>query len=61
LHNAPFLLLDEPTSNIDSLNEAIILKAIREDKKRTTIIVSHKESTMRIADRVINIESRRMS
>ncbi len=61
LHNAPFLLLDEPTSNIDSLNEAIILKAIREDKKRTTIIVSHKESTMRIADRVINIESGRMS
>jgi ATP-binding cassette subfamily C protein len=61
LHNAPLLLLDEPTSNIDSLNEAIILKAIREDRNRTTILVSHRESTMKIADRVINVENGRKS
>ena len=51
LHDAPFMLLDEPTSNLDSLNEAVILKALREeDRGKTVLIVSHRKSTMRVAD-----------
>ena len=62
LHDAPFLLLDEPTSNLDSLNEGIILKSIREEKgNRTVILVSHRQSTMNIADEVFEMESGRMS
>ena len=62
LHDAPFVLLDEPTSNLDSLNEAIILKSLREEKQdKTVVLVSHRPSTMRIADRVYAVESGRMS
>ena len=51
LHDAPFMLLDEPTSNLDSLNEAVILKALREEARgKTVLIVSHRKSTMRVAD-----------
>ena len=51
LHDAPFMLLDEPTSNLDSLNEAVILKALREEAKgKTVLLVSHRKSTMRVAD-----------
>lgn len=47
LHDAPLLLLDEPTSNLDSLNEGIILKALKESaKQKTVVLVSHRESTM---------------
>lgn len=53
LHDAPFLLLDEPTSNLDSLNEAVILKSLSEERgDKTVVLVSHRESTMRIADTV---------
>lgn len=56
LHEAPLLLLDEPTSNLDSLNEGIILKALNEEKEdRTIVIVSHRKSTMGIADAVCKI------
>ena len=62
LHDAPLMLLDEPTSNLDSLNEAVILKALREEKEdKTVILVSHRESTMRIADRTYSVENGRMS
>lgn len=62
LHDAPLLLLDEPTSNLDSLNEAVILKSLREEKDdRTVVLVSHRESTMRIADRMYSVENGRMS
>ena len=58
LHDAPFLLLDEPTSNLDSLNEAVILKSLCEERDgRTVALVSHRQSTMRIADRVYSVES----
>lgn len=58
LHDAPFLLLDEPTSNLDSLNEAVILKSLCEEQEdRTVVLVSHRQSTMRIADRVYSVES----
>ena len=51
LHDAPFLLLDEPTSNLDSLNEGIILKSLREScADRTVVLVSHRTSTMSLAD-----------
>ena len=51
LHDAPFILLDEPTSNLDSLNEAVILKALKDEAKgKTVLLVSHRKSTMRVAD-----------
>ena len=51
LHDAPFMLLDEPTSNLDSLNETVILKALKEETKgKTVLLVSHRKSTMRVAD-----------
>lgn len=62
LHNAPFILLDEPTSNLDSLNEGAILRALGEEREgKTVILVSHRESTMRIADKVYSVEHGRMS
>lgn len=62
LHNAPFLLLDEPTSNLDSLNEAEILRSLhRERDQRTVILVSHRRSTMGIADEVHPVEHGRVS
>ncbi len=62
LHNAPFLLLDEPTSSLDSLNEAVILKALKEEAEgKTVVLVSHRKSTVRIADEVIRMESGRVS
>lgn len=62
LHDAPFLLLDEPTSNLDSLNEAVILKSLHEERAgKTVVIVSHRNSTMGIADTVYSVEHGRMS
>ena len=62
LHDAPFLLLDEPTSNLDSLNEGVILKAVRaECKDKTVLLVSHRKSTMAAADVTYSVESGRLS
>lgn len=64
LHDAPLLLLDEPSSNLDSLNEGVILKALGEEAAesgRTVILVSHRKSTLSIADRTYAIESGRLS
>ena len=62
LHNSKLVLLDEPTSNLDSLNEGIILKAIYKSRKDKTIVfVSHRESTLAHCDRVIHVESNRVS
>ena len=56
LHDAPFMLLDEPTSNLDSLNEAVILRSLREGSTGKTIaLVSHRRSTVRIADEIIEM------
>ncbi len=61
LTGSPVILLDEPTSNVDSINEGIILKALKEQKsKKSIILVSHRESTMAIADRVYRVEKGRM-
>lgn len=57
LRGSSLILLDEPTSNVDSINEGIILKALREQKRsRSIILVSHRESTMAVADRVYRVE-----
>ena len=62
LHDAPLLLLDEPTSNLDSLNEAVILRSLREERAdKTVVLVSHRKSTMGIADKVYSVEHGRVS
>lgn len=62
LHDAPFLLLDEPTSNLDSLNEGVILKSLQEScDNRTVVLVSHRKSTMSLADVVYEMENGRLS
>lgn len=61
LHDSPMLLLDEPTSNLDSLNEGIILKSLKEKSKGTVVLVSHRESTMGIADDVYHMDAGRVS
>ncbi|WP_249852914.1 thiol reductant ABC exporter subunit CydC [Aggregatibacter actinomycetemcomitans] len=62
LHNAPIILLDEPTSNLDSLNEAMILQSLLNVKaEKLIILVSHRASTMAICDQVIPIANGRMS
>ena len=56
------LLLDEPTSNLDSLNEGIILKSLQEESNgKTVVLVSHRESTMKVADSVFEMENGRVS
>ena len=56
LHDAPLMLLDEPTSNLDSLNEGIILKSLRESSDgKTIIMVSHRESTLNVADEIVEM------
>jgi len=62
LHDAPFVLLDEPTSNLDSLNEAVILKSLKEESAgKTVVLVSHRESTMKIANKTYSVENGRLS
>ncbi|MDD3404497.1 MAG: thiol reductant ABC exporter subunit CydC [Hespellia sp.] len=62
LHDAPLLLMDEPTSNLDSLNEGIILKSLKEAcERKTVVLVSHRKSTMNVADVVWEMESGRIS
>ena len=62
LHDAPFMILDEPTSNLDSLNEAVILKSLKDEaKEKSVLLVSHRQSTMRIADEILAMEGGRIS
>ena len=62
LHDSPFLLMDEPTSNLDSLNEGIILKSLRESaEEKTVVLVSHRKSTMNVADVVFEMKEGRIS
>ena len=62
LHDAPMMLLDEPTSNLDSLNESVILRSLREERgDKLILLVSHRDSTMRIADKVYQMKEGRVS
>ena len=62
LHDSPLILMDEPTSNLDSLNEGIILKSLREaSEKKTVMLVSHRKSTMNIVDTVFEMKDGRIS
>lgn len=57
LHDSPFLLMNEPTSNLDSLNEGIILKSLRESaEEKTVVLVPHRKSTMNVADVVFEMK-----
>ena len=57
LKNSPLILFDEPTSNVDSINEGIILKSIKDQNHdKSFIIISHRQSTMKIADRVYSLK-----
>ena len=58
LRGSEWILLDEPTSNVDSINEGVILRALLKHKQdRTIILVSHRASTMAVADRVYKMEN----
>ena len=61
LSNASVMLLDEPTSNLDSLNEAIILKSLHNANDKTIVLISHRKSTLAIADNIYSMESGRNS
>lgn len=62
LHDAPMILMDEPTSNLDSLNEGIILKSLKESaRKKTVVLVSHRVSTMNVAEVVYEMDNGRIS
>lgn len=62
LHDTPLILLDEPTSNLDSLNEALVLKSLSNNRDgKTIIMVSHRPSSLKICDRIIRIEQGRQS
>lgn len=59
LSDAPILILDEPTSNLDTLNEAAVLRSIKENSDgKTVILISHRKSTTAICDRVLKVENR---
>ncbi len=62
LHDSDLILLDEPTSNLDSLNEGIILKSLKESSQtKTVVLVSHRVSTMNVADVVFEMDKGRIS
>lgn len=61
LKGSGLILLDEPTSNVDSINEGMILKSLADQKsKKSILLVSHRESTMAIADRVYRVDAGKM-
>lgn len=58
LHNADILILDEPTSNLDTLNEAEILKTINNQcREKTIIMVSHRKSSVSICDKKVYVKN----
>ena len=62
LHDTPFMLLDEPTSNLDALNEAVVLRSLMAAKgDRTVVLVSHRASTAALADHVVTVDHGRVS
>ena len=61
LRGSEWILLDEPTSNVDSINEGVILRALLKHRQgRTIILLAHRASTMAVADRVYKMENGQM-
>lgn len=59
LSNGEVLILDEPTSNLDTLNEGEILKAIKENcEDKTIILISHRKSTTAVCEKVYKLENK---
>lgn len=59
LHDAPCILLDEPTSNLDGLNEAVMLRSLSENRDgKTIVLVSHRPSAAHIADKVYVVQTK---
>ncbi|WP_050616130.1 amino acid ABC transporter ATP-binding/permease protein [Bacillus testis] len=62
LRNTPVYILDEPTSNLDSLNERYILQKIKENSNgKIVVIISHNDAVLKMADRVYQIQNRRVN
>ena len=62
LHDSPLILLDEPTSNLDSLNEGIILKSLNDfSKEKTIVLLSHRKSTLNISTKIFEMKSKSVS
>lgn len=62
LHDSPLILLDEPTSNLDSLNEGIILKSLNNfSKEKTIVLLSHRKSTLNISTKIFEMKSKSVS
>jgi ABC-type multidrug transport system fused ATPase/permease subunit len=62
LKNAPILILDEPTSSLDSISEEIVFGALRRLRAgRTTIVIAHRLSTVRDADRILVLDGGRIA
>ena len=61
LHNGDVLILDEPTSNLDALNEGSILKSIQDyGQDKTVILISHRKSTTAICEKVYRLENQKL-
>lgn len=59
LHDSPCILLDEPTSNLDVLNEATILKSLKEQQDKTIILVTHRPGTLKITNQIFELTNGR--
>ncbi|MCU7212250.1 thiol reductant ABC exporter subunit CydC [Turicibacter sanguinis] len=61
LHNGDVLILDEPTSNLDALNEGSILKSIQDyGQDKTVILISHRKSTTAVCEKVYRLENQKL-
>lgn len=61
LKNSDVLILDEPTSNLDTLNEGMILKSINDTcKDKTIVLISHRMSTTSICNRILKLEDKKI-
>lgn len=62
VNDASILILDEPTSNLDTLNEAKILKSIKQNcKDKSIILISHRKSTTAICDKILELKNSKMN
>lgn len=61
LSKGEVIILDEPTSNLDTLNEGIILNSLKENKKdKTIILITHRKSTSSVCEKVFKVENKKL-